>query len=235
MKNIIRVLAGLLAGGFLVFLADCQGQEDVTAKVDELVNREMRRQHIPGVSLAVITNGQIILAKGYGLANVEHQVPVKPETIFQSGSVGKQFTATAVMMLVEAGKIHLDDNINKYLTKAPGSWGKIKVRHLLTHTSGMGDYPSDFDFRRDYTEDQLLARLSKIPLEFQPGQKWSYSNVGYLASAKGPVEKNLRKAMIYGSIVASYCCEGFGVTATTRATRAGIEKRRKTLEEATRF
>ena len=180
MKNIIRVLAGLLAGGFLVFLADCQGQEDVTAKVDELVNREMRRQHIPGVSLAVITNGQIILAKGYGLANVEHQVPVKPETIFQSGSVGKQFTATAVMMLVEAGKIHLDDNINKYLTKAPESWGKIKVYHLLTHTSGLGDYPSDFDFRRDYTENQLLARLSKVPLEFQPGEKWSYSNVGYL-------------------------------------------------------
>jgi len=169
----------LLACSFPVFHVDGREREDMAAKVDQLVNREMRRQHIPGVSLAVLTNGQIILAKGYGLANVELQAPVKPETIFQSGSVGKQFTATAVMMLVEAGKIHLDDNISKYLTKAPDSWGKIKVYHLLTHTSGLGDYPSDFDFRRDYTEDELLARLMKIPLDFQPGEKWSYSNLGY--------------------------------------------------------
>jgi CubicO group peptidase (beta-lactamase class C family) len=179
MKNIIPTLTGLLAGSFLLFQSECLGQEDFTAKVDKLVDREMRRQHIPGVSLALITNGQILLAKGYGLANVELQVPVKPESIFQSGSVGKQFTATAVMMLVEAGKIHLDDYISKYLKKAPESWGKIKVYHLLTHTSGMGDYPSDFDYRRDYTEDELLARMSKIRLAFKPGEKWSYSNLGY--------------------------------------------------------
>ena len=115
MKNAILALTGVLAGSFLALGADARGTEDVAAKVDQFVNREMRRQRIPGVSLAVITNGQIILAKGYGLANVELQVPVKPESVFQSGSVGKQFTATAVMMLVEAGKIGLDDPVNKYL------------------------------------------------------------------------------------------------------------------------
>jgi CubicO group peptidase (beta-lactamase class C family) len=125
----ILAFTWLLAGGSLLLHADGRGQEDVGDKVDQLVHREMRRQHIPGVSLAVITNGQIILAKGYGLANVELQAPVKPETIFQSGSVGKQFTATAVMLLVEAGEIHLDDKISKYLTKAPESWGKINVYH----------------------------------------------------------------------------------------------------------
>jgi CubicO group peptidase (beta-lactamase class C family) len=140
----------------------------------------MRTQHIPGLSLLVNTNGQIALASGYGLANVEHQVPVKPETVFQSGSVGKQFTATAVMMLVEDGKIGLEDKISKYFTNAPESWANIRVRHLLTHTSGLGDYPSGFDFRRDYTEDELLKCVMTNSLAFRPGEKWSYSNVGYV-------------------------------------------------------
>src|SRR5438045_9512966 len=108
----------------------------------------MKRQRIPGLSLAVIKDGQIVLAKGYGLANVEHQAPVKPETIFQSGSMGKQFTATAVMMLVEAGKLSLSDPITKYFADAPDTWKNITVRHLLTHTAGTTDCPDDFDVRR---------------------------------------------------------------------------------------
>lgn len=159
---------------------ECLAQKDVSAQVDEIVRREMQTQHIPGLSLAVVKAGHLILARGYGTANVEHQVPVRPETIFQSGSMGKQFTATAVMMLVEAGKIRLDDPVGKYLPRVPKRWAKIKVRHLLTHTAGLGDYPPDFDFRRDYTEDELLEELGKVPLKFQPGDEWSYSNVGYV-------------------------------------------------------
>jgi CubicO group peptidase (beta-lactamase class C family) len=140
----------------------------------------MSSQHIPGLSLLVNQDGRTVLAKGYGLANVEHQVAVKPETVFQSGSVGKQFTATAVMMLVEEGKIGLDDKIGKYFANVPQSWALITVRHLLTHTSGLGGYPSDFDLRRDYTEDELLAKVMATPLAFEPGEKWSYSNLGYL-------------------------------------------------------
>jgi CubicO group peptidase (beta-lactamase class C family) len=154
--------------------------DDFGTRIDDFVRSEMRSQHIPGVSLLVSQDGAVVLAKGYGLANVELQVPVKPETVFQSGSVGKQFTATAVMMLVEEGKIGLDDRVNKYLTNAPPTWGDIRVRHLLTHTSGLGDYPSDFDLRRDYKEDELLTRLMKSPLAFSPGEKWRYSNVGYV-------------------------------------------------------
>jgi CubicO group peptidase (beta-lactamase class C family) len=155
-------------------------QDGVTAKVDEYIRAEMRAQKIPGVSLAVIKNGEIVLAKGYGLANIEHQVPVKPETIFQSGSMGKQFTATAVMMLVEEGKLSLDDKLIKFFPDGPEAWRNITVRHLLTHTSGMGDYPDDFDLRRDYTEDEMLQRIKTIPLAFQPGEKWSYSNLAYV-------------------------------------------------------
>jgi len=157
-----------------------RAQDAIATKVDDYMKAEMQRQHIPGLSLAVVKDGQIILAKGYGFANVEHQVPVKPETIFQSGSMGKQFTATAVMMLVEAGKLSLSDPITKFFSDAPDGWKNITVRHLLTHTAGTTDYPRDFDFQRDYTEDELLKRAEAIPLAFQPGEKWSYSNLGYV-------------------------------------------------------
>lgn len=164
----------------LLLAVNCLAQDGVSTRVDEYVRAEMKAQQIPGVSLAVIKNGQIILAKGYGFANVEHQVPVRPETIFQSGSMGKQFTATAVMMLMEEGKLTPDDKISKYFKDTPQSWQNITIRHLLTHTSGMTDYPPGFDFRRDYTEDELYERAKAIPLAFQPGDKWSYSNLGYV-------------------------------------------------------
>jgi len=151
-----------------------------TDKVDDYVKAEMNLQKIPGVSIAVMRNGEIVKAKGYGLANVELNVPAEPETIYQSGSMGKQFTATAVMMLVEEGKIGLDDKINKYFPDSPESWTNITVRNLLTHTAGTTDYPKDFDFRRDYTEPELLKKAQAIPLAFAPGERWSYSNVGYV-------------------------------------------------------
>lgn len=164
----------------LLIAINCVAQNGVSTKVDEYMQAEMKAQQIPGVSLAVIKDGQIVLAKGYGLANVEHQVPAKAETIFQSGSMGKQFTATAVMMLMEDGKLAIDDKLNKYFPDAPEAWRNVTIRHLLTHTSGMTDYPSDFDFRRDYTEDELYQRAKAIPLAFQPGEKWGYSNLGYV-------------------------------------------------------
>lgn len=158
----------------------CSGQQNFQSKVDDYIQMELRTQRVPGLSLAVLTNGQTVMAKGYGLANVEHGVPVKPETIFQSGSVGKQFTATAVMMLVEDGRIALDDKLTKFFTGAPDGWTNVTVRHLLTHTAGFTDYPKDFDFRRDYTEDELLQRVMAVPPAFAPGEKWSYSNLGYV-------------------------------------------------------
>ena len=149
-------------------------------KVDEFIRSEMEKQRIPGLAIAVVRNGEITKVQGYGFANVEHNVPVKPETIFQSGSVGKQFTAMAAMILVEDGKLNLDDKISKYFEGTPEAWKEITVRHLLTHTAGTTDYPRDFDFRKDYKEDELLKRAMAIPLAFQPGEKWSYSNLGYV-------------------------------------------------------
>jgi CubicO group peptidase (beta-lactamase class C family) len=148
--------------------------------VARFVRAEMQQQHIPGVALLVSREGRPIRAEGYGLANVELQVPVRPETIFQSGSVGKQFTATAVMMLVEEGKIHLDDPLRHFFPQGPSWWSKVTIRELLSHTAGFTDYPKDFDLRKDYSEEQLLKIVGAIPPAYPPGTDWSYSNMGYL-------------------------------------------------------
>jgi CubicO group peptidase (beta-lactamase class C family) len=155
-------------------------QSSLDSAVADYVKAEMERQHIPGLALLVTRDGKVVRSEGFGLANVELQVPVKPETIFQSGSVGKQFTATAVMMLVEAGKIGLNDPLTKYFPEAPPSWKNVTVRELLSHTGGFGDYPKDFNFRKDWTEPQLLKLVESIPLAYPPGTKWEYSNLGYL-------------------------------------------------------
>ncbi|MGB6845037.1 MAG: serine hydrolase domain-containing protein, partial [Candidatus Acidiferrales bacterium] len=160
----------------------------LSPQVDLYVDTEIKAQKIPGLALAIVRDGKIVKAKGYGLANVELDVPVKPETLFQTGSVGKQFTATAVMMLVEEGKVGLDDKITKYFPDVPVAWQEITVRNLLSHTSGIPDYTGEdksgnehaIDFRKDYTEDDLLKKAESLPMLFKPGEKWSYSNTGYV-------------------------------------------------------
>lgn len=150
-------------------------------KVDDLVNAEMKKAKIPGLSLAIIRDGKPIKLKGYGFANLEHNVPVRPETIFQSGSVGKQFTSTLVMMLVEEGKVSLDDSVSKHIKEAAGKWDNVTVRHLLSHTSGLPDLPyGQMDLTRDYKEEDLLKLMldQKIPKE--PGTEWRYNNGGYV-------------------------------------------------------
>ncbi|HEV2826916.1 MAG TPA: serine hydrolase domain-containing protein [Pyrinomonadaceae bacterium] len=158
----------------------CAAQPGIPKKIDQYVNAEMHKQKIPGISLAVVRNGRVVLLRSYGLANLEHRVSVKPDTVFQSGSIAKQFTAAAIMILVEEGKLSLDDKIIKFFPDAPATWKDITVRHLLTHTSGMGDYPTEISVRRDYTEDEYFEFFKQAPLAFAPGARWDYSNVGYV-------------------------------------------------------
>ena len=154
---------------------------DLAATVDDYVKAEMQRQHIPGLSLLIAKDGKIVRAQGFGLANVELQVPAKPETIFQSGSVGKQFTATAVMMLVEEGKIGLDDPLTKYFPDAPADLeGSDCARVVESHRRALATIRRTFNFRKDWTEDELLKLVEGIPLAYAPGTKWDYSNLGYL-------------------------------------------------------
>jgi CubicO group peptidase (beta-lactamase class C family) len=148
--------------------------------IDDFVRAEMARQKVPGVAIAVVRGGEVVRLQGYGYANVELNVPVTADTIFQSGSMGKQFTAAAVMLLVQDGKLNLDDPIAKYFPGTPAAFRAITVRHLLTHTSGIPNYTNGaLDYRRDYTEDDLLKMAFAMKLEFVPGSRWSYSNTGY--------------------------------------------------------
>jgi CubicO group peptidase (beta-lactamase class C family) len=166
----------VLLGSVLALAASGRLQADT---IDTYVEAQRQAQHIPGVSIAVVRGGQVVKARGYGLANVELDVPASAKTIYQSGSVGKQFAATAVMMLVEEGKISLDDRISQFLPDTPSGWRDITVRHLLSHTSGIPEYTDKVDLRKDYTEDQLYRFAAAAPLDFAPGEKWSYSNAGY--------------------------------------------------------
>lgn len=146
---------------------------------DDIVAAEMKKSNTPGVSVAVVRDGKVVKLKGYGFANLEHKVRVTPDTIFQSGSVGKQFTSALVMKLVEDGKLSLNDSLRKHFPDAPEAWSAITVRHLLTHTSGLGNSYSKIDMRKDYTEAELVKFAAEVPPEFKPGEKFSYSNTGY--------------------------------------------------------
>lgn len=170
-----RIEVSLLLASFLALVPTSWGRDPV----GDFVNGYLTKKQIPGCAVMVRQNGKVVLSAGYGVANLEHKVSVTPETVFQSGSMGKQFTAMAVMMLVEERKLSLDDPISKHLT-VPSSWSKITVRHLLTHTSGLGDYPEDFSLQKNYTEDDLLKMIIAQPPGFPAGDKWNYSNLGYV-------------------------------------------------------
>ena len=173
---------GALAAIALLAAAPAGAQQDGAAipAVERYVQAERARQQIPGLSVAVIRGGRVLLARGYGFANLEHGVPATDSTVYQSGSVGKQFTATLVQLLANEGALGLDDPIRRYLPGPPG-WDGITVRHLLTHTSGISDYAdSTLDYRRDYTEAELVELAGRLPPHFEPGTHWEYSNTGYL-------------------------------------------------------
>ena len=175
----LQCIAGLTAC-LLLATAPCAGAAE-TDRVDAFVRAEMERQKVPGVAVAVIQKGHVAKVAGYGLANVELNVPVGPTTVFQSGSLGKQFTAVAVMLQVEDGKLALDDSIAKFFPGAPSTWQPITVRHLLTHTSGIPDYEGGvLDLQRNYTEDELATFAFGLKPEFSAGARWNYSNTGYV-------------------------------------------------------
>jgi CubicO group peptidase (beta-lactamase class C family) len=170
---------GLLAVLLLPPSVNAQGSP--VAQVNQFVAREMKRLQIPGVSIAIVRDGRVLLRRGYGYANVELGVPASDSTVYQSGSLGKQFTAALVALLAEQGRLSLDDKIVKWLPEGRDVWQQVTVRHLLTHTAGVAEYTdSTFDYRKDYTEDQLVKFAASRPLDFAPGDRWSYSNTGYL-------------------------------------------------------
>ena len=149
--------------------------------VDAAVRREMDRTRVPGVAVAVVRGAQVLMAKGYGLANVEQQVAVTDETMFESGSMAKQFTAAGVMALVEDGTMKLDESVRTYLSDAPAAWQGVTIRQMLSHTSGIPDYTGDqLDYRKEFSDADLKRLAFGLTLEFSPGARWNYSNTNYV-------------------------------------------------------
>jgi CubicO group peptidase (beta-lactamase class C family) len=163
----------------LLALLSAASAASATGDLDDLMRAELQRQGAPGVALAVVRDGRIVKQAGYGLANLELQAPVRPETIFQSGSIGKQFTAALVLLLADDGLLGLDDPVSKHLPGTPASWRKVTIRMLLHHTSGLADPYAVLDLQRNYTDAELLKIYGRLPTLFEPGTAFSYSNMGY--------------------------------------------------------
>ncbi|MES2694543.1 MAG: serine hydrolase domain-containing protein, partial [Verrucomicrobiota bacterium] len=149
----------------------CSGAMGLRADpVDDIVKAQLGAQKIPGAAVAVVKAGRLEKVGAYGMADTERKVPVTADTVFRIASVSKQFTAVGVMMLVETGKIGLEDPIARHLDGCPEAWSKITVRHLLAQTSGLQDFINEpvTDLKADVTDAQLLAAVAKRPLKFPP-------------------------------------------------------------------
>ena len=153
------------------------------ARMDQVVQSYVAGKRFMGTVL-LAQGDKILLDKGYGYANLEWQIPDAPEAKFRLGSITKQFTAASILLLEERGKLSTSDLVKKYIPVAPAAWDKVTLYNLLTHTSGIPSFTDFPDYRSTEstptTSEKLVARFRDKPLDFQPGEKWKYSNSGYV-------------------------------------------------------
>ena len=178
--SVARSLLGTLA---LLLASHRDGGAQDVSRMDRIIQSHVDSKQFMG-SVLVAQDGKVLLDKGYGSANLEWDIPDSPQTKFRLGSLTKQFTAAAILLLEERGKLRTDDLVAKYLPDAPAGWAKITIANLLTHTSGIPNFTSFADYSTTEatptTPEQLVARFRDKPLNFQPGEKWEYSNSGYV-------------------------------------------------------
>ncbi len=171
-----------LALAVFVLLSATVRSEDLPQRLSAYMDAAAKETKFSG-SVLVAKDGKILFAKGYGLANAEHEIPNTPETKFRLGSITKMFTATAILVLQDRGKLKVSDPVGKYLTDAPKAWDKVTIHHLLTHTSGVPSYTDDPAYGKSMTRpetvESMIARFKDKPLQFEPGSKFHYSNSGY--------------------------------------------------------
>jgi CubicO group peptidase (beta-lactamase class C family) len=150
--------------------------------VDDFIRAEMREQHIPGLSLAVVRDGRVVRSGGYGAASLELNAPATPDTVYPLASLTKPLTATAVLLLAEDGKLGLDDKIGRFLQKTPAAWREVTVGQLLAQTSGIKDYLNELHGKtcNGTSPEEITAAVGELPLSFPPGSRWEYSNTNYV-------------------------------------------------------
>lgn len=186
----IRKLSAMTIAGLLLLTvsevppAKAADDQPESKKVDEIF-ADLTKPGSPGCALAATRNGKLLYAKGYGLANIEEEVPITPQTVFDIGSTSKQFTAASILLLQKQGKLSINDDVRKYLPELPDYGKKITILHLLNHTSGLRDYLTLFELAgvnidNVTTDDDALGLIvHQKALNFDPGSEWLYSNTGF--------------------------------------------------------
>ena len=170
--------------GILVLVNACGASNPNNTKVDKLF-AQWDRKDSPGAAIVVVKDGAVVYQHGYGYANLEHNIPITPQTRFDVASVAKQFTGLSIAILVEQGKLSLDDDVRKYLPDVPDFGKPITIGHLLHHTSGLRDWPETFllsnvDFEAPISFEMILELVRRQrELDFAPGEDFQYSNTGY--------------------------------------------------------
>ena len=180
----ITLVASQISMGFTLLSYGQLVEPSVEAleTLDARIQGHMETCGTPGVIVAVASRGEIKHLRSYGMANVELDVPVTDSTVFEIGSISKQFVAAAIMLLVEDGLLNLDDPIHKFMPELPSEWIGVTIRQLLTHTSGIPDYEEirTYDvYRYRLTPEEIIKIAHSRPMDFEPGTGWYYSNTGY--------------------------------------------------------
>ena len=182
-NRVLTLIPGLILVMGLASQISAQPAADLSKSIDEILTQTYKPNE-PGAAVIVVKDGKVVFRKGYGMANLELGVPVEPDMVFRLGSITKQFTAVAILMLVEQGKLSLDDDLTKFLPDYPTNGQKITITHLLTHTSGIKPYTSLPEWlamwRKDVPLNELIALFKDRPMDFAPGERYAYNNSAYV-------------------------------------------------------
>src|SRR5713226_449112 len=182
---LLQSFAILIILAFAIIPARAQAQlsSDLQQQIDKLATDTLTRTGVPSASVAIVKGGQIAYVKAYGDARLDPKTPATPEMRYSIGSISKQFTATAILLLQEQGKLSLDDKVAKYIPNLTRA-NEVTIRQLLSHTSGYQDYwPQDYvmpGMLEPTTAQKIMYTWAKKPLDFEPGTKWQYSNTNYV-------------------------------------------------------
>ena len=171
----VLVLSGFVLSSALTVRAD---------EIDDWVKSEMQVRHVPAISIAVVKDGVLVKTAAYGISDIERNVAAQTDTVFKIGSTSKQFFAAGVMILVQDGKIAVDERLGKYLDGIPDAWGGITIRHLLTHTSGLVREAPGFDPYKIQPDIDVIKSAYPVAVRARPGDQYEYSNLGYYILAE---------------------------------------------------
>ncbi|PYS48119.1 MAG: serine hydrolase, partial [Acidobacteria bacterium] len=198
--NLLRHLFAILILAFATVNATAQSElsPDEQQKIDKLAADVLAKMGVPSASVAVVKDGRIVYLKAYGDARIEPRVPATPDMRYSIGSISKQFTASAILLLQEEGKLSLDDKVGKFIPNLTRA-NEVTIRQLLSHTSGYQDYwPQDYVMPfmlQPVTAEKILDGWAHKPLDFEPGTKWQYSNTNYVIAGL-IVEKVAHKPLL---------------------------------------